>query len=663
MSLCFSPVGDAFRTRARKFPALINCTVIDWFHPWPEEALLSVAAKFLEDLEMPDAVRDAVVRFMPFSFKTVNIQSDNVFNQERRFVYTTPKSFLELIKLFKGMLSKSMTKLIDAKERYEVGVVKLNETQEIVSKLEEDLLVSSVEVEAIKKVADEQATIVGGEKEKVDAQASIANVESEKCAVIASAVAEKMASVQKDLDAALPLVAKAKAALDGLNLKEIQMLKALANPPTDVAKTFTCVLNLLAGIDPAVPVDKKGRLVAENPWKASLKLMQNPAALLDQLKGFGACVDADKVPPQNFKAIRATLAEETFTKEAISGKSAAAGGLCDWVINITMYYDVVISVEPKKLAVAEAQETLAAANSKKEEMETLVADLTEKLAKLQKEFKIAMDAKEAAEAEAARCASRLDLANRLVNALGSESERWNNAIAKLTIDIELVVGDVLLASAFVSYVGPFNKKFREIIIDDEFVTFFKKNNIPSSPGNNPLEILTDDATTAGWNQQKLPSDRVSTENGAILTNSDRYSLIIDPQLQGITWLKEREKNSDLQVTRLSNPKMIKTIEMAIEMGKPVMIENLENSIDAVIQPVYARAIIKKGKNKYIKMGDKELSLSDKFNLYLHTKLANPHYPPEIQAECTLINFTVTENGLEDQLLTLVVKKERPDLAS
>jgi len=99
------------------------------------------------------------------------------------------------------------------------------------------------------------------------------------------------------------------------------------------------------------------------------------------------------------------------------------------------------------------------------------------------------------------------------------------------------------------------------------------------------------------------------------------------------------------------------------MGKPVLIENLENSIDAVIAPVYGRAIIKKGKNKYIKMGDKELSLHDKFNLYLHTKLSNPHYPPEIQAECTLINFTVTENGLEDQLLTLVVRKERPDLAA
>jgi len=47
---------------------------------------------------------------------------------------------------------------------------------------------------------------------------------------------------------------------------------------------------------------------------------------------------------------------------------------------------------------------------------------------------------------------------------------------------------------------------------------------------------------------------------------------------------------------------------------------------------------------------------------MHTKLANPHYPPEIQAEATLINFTVTEDGLGDQLLTLVVSKERPDLA-
>jgi dynein heavy chain len=67
-----------------------------------------------------------------------------------------------------------------------------------------------------------------------------------------------------------------------------------------------------------------------------------------------------------------------------------------------------------------------------------------------------------------------------------------------------------------------------------------------------------------------------------LKASERYSLIIDPQLQGITWLREMEKDSDMQVTRLTNPKLVKTVEMSIESGKPVLIENLLNSIDAVL---------------------------------------------------------------------------------
>jgi dynein heavy chain len=139
-----------------------------------------------------------------------------------------------------------------------------------------------------------------------------------------------------------------------------------------------------------------------------------------------------------------------------------------------------------------------------------------------------MDEKNAAEAEASKCARRLDSAQRLVNALGSESERWNQAIIDLGEKIFVITGDVLMTSAFVSYVGPFNKKFRDLIMNDKFMTFFKKMKIPISADPNPLNILTDEAQVAEWNNQKLPADRVSTENGAILTNSERYSLIIDP---------------------------------------------------------------------------------------------------------------------------------------
>ena len=73
--------------------------------------------------------------------------------------------------------------------------------------------------------------------------------------------------------------------------------------------------------------------------------------------------------------------------------------------------------------------------------------------------------------------------------------------------------------------------------------------IPITEGLDPLSVLTDDADIATWNNEGLPSDRMSTENATILTNCQRWPLIIDPQLQGIRWIKNRYENN-LKVVRL-----------------------------------------------------------------------------------------------------------------
>ena len=70
--LCMSPVGSGFRVRCRKFPALTNCTVIDWFHAWPEEALISVATRFLEGVDVPDESRENVTHHMAFVHVSVD---------------------------------------------------------------------------------------------------------------------------------------------------------------------------------------------------------------------------------------------------------------------------------------------------------------------------------------------------------------------------------------------------------------------------------------------------------------------------------------------------------------------------------------------------------------------------------------------------------------
>lgn len=126
MALCFSPVGESFRRRARQFPALVNCTTIDWYQDWPYEALLSVSENFLSSIELDDEeIRPQLVEFMPYSFKIVNDLCKQLKDQEKRSVFTTPKSFLELIQLYTTMLGSKKNQLEEAKDRYESGLIKL----------------------------------------------------------------------------------------------------------------------------------------------------------------------------------------------------------------------------------------------------------------------------------------------------------------------------------------------------------------------------------------------------------------------------------------------------------------------------------------------------------------------------------------------------------
>lgn len=83
------------------------------------------------------------------------------------------------------------------------------------------------------------------------------------------------------------------------------------------------------------------------------------------------------------------------------------------------------------------------------------------------------------------------------------------------------------------------------------------------------------------------------------------------------------------------------------MGKTVLIENVPQEIDATLEPLLQRAIIKKGKFFEIEISGTTYPYEPTFKLYMQSKLSNPHFRPEISAQCTIINFIVTESGLED----------------
>ena len=166
--LCFSPVGSTLRVRSRKFPAIINCTSINWFQEWPEEALRSVAQKFLSEVDsLPVDIQHSISVFMAGVHKSVNETSTTYLQNDKRYNYTTPKSYLEQIALYKRLLSMKYVQLQQKTQRLENGLVKLQSTSKQVDELKEKLAEQEIEVKQKNQEADKLIKIVGDESKKV----------------------------------------------------------------------------------------------------------------------------------------------------------------------------------------------------------------------------------------------------------------------------------------------------------------------------------------------------------------------------------------------------------------------------------------------------------------------------------------------------------------
>jgi dynein heavy chain len=200
-----------------------------------------------------------------------------------------------------------------------------------------------------------------------------------------------------------------------------------------------------------------------------------------------------------------------------------------------------------------------------------VIDLEDTLAQLTNDHQRAIDEKVRCQQEADATTKTIALANRLVNGLASEKVRWSDSVQKFREQGKMLPGDVLIVASFISYLGCFTKQYRLELFERKWLPYLKKlpKTIPLSlgyVGANVLSLLTDDAIIAQWNNEGLPSDTMSTENATILTNSVKWPLMIDPQLQGIKWIKNRYAEK-LTVIRLGQKGYLDTIEKYVKSLK------------------------------------------------------------------------------------------------
>lgn len=254
---------------------------------------------------------------------------------------------------------------------------------------------------------------------------------------------------------------------------------------------------------------------------------------------------------------------------------------------------------------------------------------------------------------------QLERAIILVDSLSDERLRWIETIKTLDIQFGNLPGDCILATAFISYLGSFDSIYRDELLEF-WQSMIQDYEIPCSDEFKIHDFLCTPTQIREWNIQGLPSDYFSTENGIIVTQTLRPSLIIDPQLQAVNWIKNLE-GDQLIIIDFGMSNYLQRIEYALQNGYSILLQNVGESLDNSINPILRRTFIIQHDKKFINFNDKFIPYHDSFRLYITTKLSNPHYTPEILSKTTLVNFAVKVNGLQAQLLGIIVRKEKPAL--
>ena len=657
MVICMSPIGSGLRENMRQFPSLVNCCTIDWFTAWPQEALQSVAKRYIieHDLVPDGALSTTAVHICVYFHTTVYELTQRVLAEKRRYSYVTPTNYLQLLQSFKEIQGFKQETTGKMREKYAAGVKKLDYTQEFVMSLREELLISKPILEEKTKRTEAIMVQITRDTAAADKTRSIVAAEQEESAKQAEVAEQIKAECQKELEQAIPELEAALQSLKTVKKQDLDLIKSMQRPPVPIRLALEGVA-IIYGMEPVLVQDPNDRtIVTYDYFIAGKKMMNNPKFIKNLSK-----YEKENMTQEIVDQLAPYMSNPFFQPSVVRNASSAAEGLCKWIRAMYNFYVVNQRVIPKQQALeaaqAEMDEKFKALQQKQDELMQVELKIDE----LRKRFDTENSEKQKLMSEIQACEIKLERALRLTEKLSGERKRWEEIVAQLDIDMKNLLGDIILSAGVVSYLGPFFINYREQIVNGQWIPkVLELKEIPCSPTFTLKATLGDPIIIQKWIINGLPSDKVSVENAIIITRSSRWPLIIDPQKQAIKWLRKMipSNGERLIIAKQQQEDFLNILENAIFVGNVMLLEGVGETIDPRLEPVLLKQVVEKDGVKVIKLGDMFKQYDSHFAFYMTSTLPNPHYTPEISTKVTILNFTITQEGLAEQLLAIVCTNE------
>ena len=313
--------------------------------------------------------------------------------------------------------------------RLDGGLSKLVQAATEVDAMSAKLKIAQAEVE--KKTAEVKVMLeeISVSAAKAEDRQKAASEKEAQLEVESAKIAEDKAEAEAALEEALPALEEAAQALNDLKKDDITELRSFAKPHQLVQDVCLCVVILKGGKDVT--------------WKGA-KAMMTDTGFLRSLIEF----EKDGLNDRQVKQVKSYMSNTAFTPDAVSTISSAGAGLLKWVFAIVNYYAVAKTVNPKRQAVANGEKMLRAAQKELSKIQAEVQQLSAQLLELKDKFEKGSAEERDLSEKATLMATRLAAASKLITGLGSERTRWTSDMETLNATREYLVGDCLLAAAF-----------------------------------------------------------------------------------------------------------------------------------------------------------------------------------------------------------------------
>ncbi len=681
-----NPASGDFSNRCVTSPALFNRCVVDWFGTWSSKALIQVGREFtlqldtgyttyqysslsselvfninnydrvsetisllldtlkVEEIELQEAVVISLVNMHNIVKQLTIAQAKST---SHRVHYLSPRDFLDFIKKFQAVDAEKREFLEDQQRHIRTGLLKLLETQDQVGLLRSDM----VSKEAILKQKDIEANNKlnimiekqnEAENKKILSETLTVELEKQN-----NEIRIRKEEVEKELSEAEPALLAAKQSVQNIRKPQLDEVRALARPPNAVRLTMEMV---------SIMIGEKNM-----EWTEIRKVIRREDFI-------PTVVNFDPLTLHNKQVVevqRDYLDNPELNYDAVDRASKACGPLYEWAVSQIKYATILKKVKPLRDEVERLQEKGVELVVKQKEAIEQTAELEAAIKQYKVDYAAAIRDTEIIRAEMDSVSKKVSRAEALLLSLEQEKDRWQSTSTTFDKQMSTLIGDSLLAGAFLTYAGIFDHKHRKVVWR-EWVDVLNLLNIPYSLdkecNDHIINYLSTPAERLLWQQYGLPSDELAIQNSILLDRFHRYPLIVDPSGQALAFVvnKYNSLNSKVIQTSFLDINFMKTLASAIRFGNILLVNDVE-TIDPVLNPILNKELQKTGGRSLVRLGSEDIDFSPKFVIILATRNPLAIFSPDICSRVTLVNFTITRASLLSQAVSVILKSERPDV--